>query len=173
MNKELAKRDIFDVFHSDFGIDRLPSIFDTITLDRFFKDFDPLFFGGNGQVVPYDLVEHKDKDGNLTDMELRYALAGYNENDIHIVVDDNRLVCKAEKTQETEKETKSYRHKGISSRRIQFAYTLTGCEKDKITSSFDNGILSINIPVAPKKEVKKIEIKVAQKAKEISDGGNK
>lgn len=127
-------------------------------IEGFMEDFDKCF--GNEQVVPCDVIQLKDKKGNITATEIQYALAGYDKNNVTIQIDGDKLSLKIEKTEKTESETeKEYVHQGISHRRIEAAYSLNGYDKDKIEASFENGLLKLKLPVIPKGEVKKIEIK--------------
>jgi len=125
--------------------------------ENFFDDFDKFF--GDGQVVPCDVIQNKNEKGFITSTEIQYALAGYNKSNVSINVDNDQLYLTVEKTEKSETENKSYIHKGISRRKIEAVYNLSGYDKDNISASFEEGILKLNLPVAAKKEGKKIEIK--------------
>lgn len=139
----------------------LPTIFGRTAWDdligNFFVDFDRFF--GRDQVVPCDVIQHKDDQGVMVSTEIRYALAGYSKDNVSVTVDGNKLTVVVDKTEETEDSPdKEYVHKGISHRRIEAAYSLNGYDKDSIQASFENGVLSLNLPVSQKSEAKKIEI---------------
>lgn len=134
----------------------------------FFGDFDKFF--GRDQIVPCDVIQHKDDQGNIVSTEIQYALAGYNKDNVAIEVNGDRLYLTVDKTEKTEDipeksekpekpKNKEYLHKGISHRRIEAAYSLNGYDKDNIQASFTNGVLSLNLPVTHKSESKKIEVK--------------
>jgi HSP20 family protein len=140
----------------------LPTIFDRDAwghiVGDFFGDFDKYF--GNGQVVPCDVVQIKDNDGNITATEIQYALAGYEKDNVTIEVNADSLNLTVEKTEKTEDTSnKHYLHKGISHRRIEASYSLSGYDRENIGASFENGILKLTLPVIKKNEAKKIEIK--------------
>lgn len=147
---------------------RFPTILDSFFSDSIFDDYEKTFdkFFGTSQVVPYDAIQHKDDKGNVVDTELRYALAGYDKDNIAIEIDDDLLTCTVDKTEEVEDKGEEYLHKGISQRRIQFSYRLNGYDKENIISSFENGVLSIKLPVTEKKAIKKIEVKASLPTKE-------
>jgi HSP20 family molecular chaperone IbpA len=140
-----------------------PTIFGRSAWDdlfgNFFEDFEKCF--GRDQVVPCDVIQHKDDKGVLVSTEIQYALAGYDKDNVSIEVDGNILTLVVDKTEKTEDapESKQYVHKGISRRRIEASYNLNGYDKDNIQASFENGVLSLKIPVAQKSEAKKIEVK--------------
>ena len=124
----------------------------------FFSDFDKFF--GKDQVVPCDVIQHKDNKGVLTSTEIQYALAGYNKDNVSIEINGNTLSLVVEKTDKKEDaDGKEYVHKGISHRRIEASYNLNGYDKDNIQASFENGVLSLKIPVLAKSDTKRIEIK--------------
>lgn len=171
MNKELVKST--GSIAVDPWEDRFDGWFPTIfgrsawndLVGDFVGDFDKFF--GRDQIVPCDVIQHQDDQGNIVSTEIQYALAGYTKDNVTIEVNGDRLCLTVDKTDKTEttedapKSSKSrqYLHKGISHRRIEAAYNLNGYEKDKIEASFENGILSVKLPVNKNSEVKRIEIK--------------
>lgn len=144
--------------------DFFPTIVGRSLFDDVFADFEENFdrFFGNTQVVPYDFIHNKDKDGNITSSEIQLALAGYSEKDISVEIDGDVMTVKVEKEEKVEDSGKNYLHKGISHRRIETSYNISGYDKEKISSSFENGILKIELPASDKKEVKKIAVKTSK-----------
>lgn len=160
MTKEMTRR-----------LERFPTILSSSFFDDFFEDYDKMFdkFLGTSQIVPCDVIQNKDEGGNIIDTELRYALAGYDKDNIAIEIDDNVLTCKVEKTEKSEDTSKkNYLHKGISHRYIEFSYRLDGFDKENITSSFENGILTIKLPISERKAIKKIKVNGSLPSKEAN-----
>lgn len=105
---------------------------------------------------PVDILE--------TENGLRFELAvvGLSEADLDIQVDGDTLRITYEKP-ETE-EIKTYLQKGIAKRSFDLAWKVASkFELSKLDASLDKGLLTINIPYAPEKAPKKIEIKVNNK----------
>jgi HSP20 family molecular chaperone IbpA len=105
---------------------------------------------------PVDILE--------TENGLRFELAvvGLSEADLDIQVDGDTLRITYEKP-ETE-EIKTYLQKGIAKRSFDLAWKVASkFELSKLDASLDKGLLTLNIPYAPEKAPKKIEIKVNNK----------
>ena len=84
------------------------------------------------------------------------AIAGYNESDIDISLDNDRLTIEGSKSED---ESKKYLHKGISSKSFKRIYQL-GKHIEVAKASLENGILSIRLEKnIPEEELpKKIQI---------------
>ena len=105
---------------------------------------------------PVDILE--------TENGLRFELAvvGLSEADLDIQVDGDTLRITYEKP-ETE-EIKTYLQKGIAKRSFDLAWKVASkFELSKLDASLDKGLLTLNVPYAPEKAPKKIEIKVNNK----------
>ena len=138
-------------------------IFDEAFNTEFFNDFEKFF--GKSQIVPYDFIENKDENGVVVSNEIQYALAGYDKDNISVEIDGDMLSVKIEKTDKPNESNKNYIHRGISQRRIEASYCINGYDKENVSSSFENGVLKITLPIAEKKQVKKIEVKENKKLK--------
>ena len=142
-------------------------MFDLIPFGRFnrsfffdpFREFDELerrFFGKSESVFRTDIKE--------TDNEyiLEAELPGFSKDDISAEIKDNRLIIKAER--KCEKEEKNEKSNYIRRERCYGAYRrefdLTGINVDEIKASYENGILTLNLPKleVKKEESKKLEI---------------
>lgn len=160
MNRSLTIRD---------EIPRFPSVFSSRLWDDLWGGLfnenhvidDALFAGASS--TPCDVIQTKDADGNVTGTEFSFALAGFGPEDVSVEVDENELTIKVNKSEETkEDDSKIYVHRGLARRSMQFSYVLAGqVDKENISACFDKGVLKVNLPVLPKKEIKKIEIKSA------------
>jgi len=159
MSKALISRDEFPRFPSVFSSHAWDDLWDGLWNGRDLTLFDEVLFGGGGH-SPYDVIQTKDAQGNVTGTEFNFALAGFKPQDVTIEVDENELRVKVEKAEKTEDPSKTYVHRGLARRKMEYSYVLGGqVDKDNIAASFDDGMLKINLPSLPKKEVKKIEVK--------------
>jgi len=105
---------------------------------------------------PVDILETEDG------LRFELAVVGLSESDLDIQVDGDTLRITYEKP-ETE-EIKNYLQKGIAKRSFDLAWKVASkFELSKLDASLDKGLLTINIPYAPEKAPKKIEIKVNNK----------
>lgn len=88
-------------------------------------------------------------------------LPGFDKKDIHIDVDNDQLVIHAERHSNYEKQEKKNgylrceRSYGSYSR----SFSLDGIDADKISASYNNGVLTLNLPKqAPAKAARRLEI---------------
>ncbi len=132
-----------------------PTVFVPSFFDSFLTEFDDMFGKENG--VPYNVVQCV-KDNQVKATQIEVALAGYDKSEIKVRVVDDELRIFVEKLEKKEEITRQYLHKGLSERSIQLKFTLSGMyDKTKIKSSFENGLLIVNMPVSEEK-VKDINI---------------
>ena len=119
------------------------------TLDRLAKT------GGDGY-PPYNIEQIGD---DL--LRISIAVAGFSMDDLSVTVEDNQLVVRGKRSDDSER---VYLHQGIAARQFQRAFVLAdGIEIG--VASLDNGLLNIDI-LRPQVEapVRKIEI-VSKSAK--------
>jgi HSP20 family molecular chaperone IbpA len=121
-------------------------------IDKFFNEA----FDLNNNKSKYPLTDVFIDNGIPT---IEIAIAGFSKDDIKIMLEDNTLIIKGEKTEKEEHEDRKYIRKDIAKRSFERAYDLM-FDVDKINAEFDNGILRIIlIPKEVKPKVKEIEIK--------------
>lgn len=81
------------------------------------------------------------------------AVPGLDKKDFNIEVNDNVLNISCEYKNEEKKEEKKYFYRGFSYGNFQKSYSLPeNVNGDKISASYENGVLKINIP--KEKEIK-------------------
>lgn len=101
-----------------------------------------------------DMFEEKDE------LVMRTELPGIKKEDIDIQLEGDRLVIKAEKKEETLSEDTNYytceRRFGQYQRSVSLPFPV---EADKISTTFENGLLEIRLPKAEELKAKHIEIK--------------
>ena len=106
--------------------------------------------------IPLDVAENE--DGYM----VKAALPGLTADDVELTIEDNVLSIKAEtESDETIEESQYHvreRHYGTFSRSIRFPVLVNG---DAVSASFENGILSLEVPKAEEVKPKRIEIKTS------------
>ena len=146
----------------DTSVQQFPSLFRSSIWDDFFDwgGFSEALFERGG--TPCDVVEIKDDKGEIVANEFTYALAGYDKGNVKIEVDDNKLTISVDKSEETEEqdENKTYVHRGLTRKNMQWSYVLGNkVDGENVTAEMENGVLKVNVPLLPEKEVKQIEVK--------------
>ena len=143
---------------------------------RTFGEFvDSLFNGWGSLMSPFDRVSRHGRDfgqtnrialkqdGKVTGYKYQYALPGFTKEDIDITVGKGVLTVQASKKSGNEpNENEQYEHCGISYSDVQTSYSLPeNADIDAVGCTFENGILSITVPLkqAENPEVRKIEVK--------------
>jgi HSP20 family protein len=110
--------------------------------DDVFRGFDMPSFAGLGRGLGWPQVELAE-----TDKEIRVTaeLAGIDEKDVDIQVEDGLLTIRGEKKAEVEDKERGYseRSYGRFERRIGLP---RGIERDKASASFRNGVLTVTLP---------------------------
>ena len=134
---------MFDDFFGDFGDVALSPL---RTLSRVGADF-----------VPRMDVSDTDKEITIT-----AELAGIDEKDVDITLQDDVLTIRGEKKVERDEKDKNYRLVERSSGTFSRSIALPAeVQQDKIEASFKKGVLTVRLPKLPVEESKaqKIEIK--------------
>jgi HSP20 family protein len=132
------------------------------SFDPFVTDFDRRVqraFGwadGNGGVrsaLPMDVIRRDDE------VVLKVDLPGADPESIEVTTDRGVLTVSARKVEEyTESERPVLRERrtGSFTRKIRLAETV---DTDKIEATYDNGVLSVVLPLQEKAKPRKVEIK--------------
>lgn len=95
------------------------------------------------------------------DMIIKAEIPGMDPKDIDISLSDGVLTIRGEKKQEREEKEEDYhlieRNYGSFSRSVQLP---KGVQSDKITASYNNGVLKVTLPKSEEAKKKEIKIKV-------------
>ena len=135
-------------------VSRLFSEFERAFEEEFFKD--PLFSISSKRQYPKINVSESN-----TDYAVEVAIPGYNKEDVTVEFKDNNLVISAEKSSTIDVEDKNYIHKEISSRKFSRVVPLTEpVDEKKIKGSYENGILTIELPKKTVKKEKSVKVKI-------------
>ena len=122
--------------------------------------FDTLFEPANGNAnrsqrwaPAMDLVEAEDH------FVLKADLPGLGEEDVAIEIQDNVLTVSGERKTEHERKEKGFYRLERSFGRFSRSLTLPeGVDADKISASFDKGVLEVSIPKPEERKPRRIEI---------------
>jgi len=102
-----------------------------------------------------DIIDEKDQ------IIAKAELPGVNKEDIKVTLNDNTLTIRGERKEEQETKKENYycceRVHGNYSRTISLPVNI---DKEKIKSSFKNGVLEIILPKAKESKPKEIDIKL-------------
>ena len=119
-------------------------------VNRLFDDVFNRFEGGMpsvlGRAASWPSIEV-----NASGDELRVLaeLPGMDEKDVEVLVEDDVLTIRGEKTSETEDKDRRFseRYYGRFERSIALPFEV---EDDKVRASFKNGVLTVTLPKSPK-----------------------
>lgn len=125
--------------------------FDAIekTLERVAKN-------GDGY-PPYNIERVRGLDGGGDRLRITLAVAGFDEADLEITVEDSELVVRGRQSDDTERE---FLHRGIAARQFQRIFLLADGMRVS-GAELKNGLLSIDLDrPEPERTVRKINISV-------------
>jgi HSP20 family protein len=109
--------------------------------------------GGRSAALPMDVVR---RDNEVV---LRIDLPGVDQGSIEVTTDHGVLTVSAKRSEEYgEQERPLVRLMGSFTRKIRLAETV---DADRIEAGYDNGVLSIVLPVQEKAKPRQVEIKRA------------
>jgi len=134
------------------------------TFDPFSREFDRLArrtfgaaTGSTGSVMRMDAVRRED------DILLRFDVPGIDPDSIEVTVDHGVLTVGAHRTEELAEGEKPYireRVTGSFSRRLHLGET---ADADNIEAEYNDGVLTVRVPVTEKARPRKVEIRTADK----------
>ncbi len=128
-------------------------------MDRLFSDFfgSPLPDGGETATrtwyLPVDIVDQ----GNA--YQIRAAVPGFAPEDVDVTFADGVLSISAQHKQETTSKGENYLRRELTTGSYSRSVMLPGeIQEGEIKASFDNGILTIEVPKMPAAKPIKIEV---------------
>ena len=120
---------------------------------------------------PHNIVNVKDKDGNITAQRLEVVTTPFKKNEVNVTIDANNMLtveCGTkeeveEKKSEKEEEPETYIYKGISTQNYTFSIKLgDNVDKDAIKAKNEDGVLVVTLPFKKKedepKQITNIEV---------------
>ena len=115
-----------------------------------FDEFFPSFAYRNKALMRTDIKESDNE--YLLDVEL----PGLSKDEVKISLDDGYLTISASKTENKEDEKDKYIRKEIYTSKQERSFYVGNVDENKITASFENGILKIAVP---KEELPEVDTK--------------
>ena len=115
-------------------------------MDKLFsEDFQSSFVNANHPAV------------NITDKEKSYDITlmapGLNKTDFKIGLDNNILTISYEKSEDKSEQTEKFIKKEFAIRSFKRSFTMNEkLNTDEITASYENGLLTVNVPKVEEKE---------------------
>ena len=134
------------------------------SFDPYVRDFDRLVqrtfgwadgVGGRSAVLPMDVIR---RDGEVI---LRIDLPGADQGSVDVTTDHGVLTVSAKRSEEygeQERPVVRERLMGSYTRKIRLAETV---DSEKIEAAYENGVLTIVLPLQEKAKARKVEIKGA------------
>lgn len=126
--------------------------------DYFDRMVNNTFFGGfDAACAPCrtDIIDRGDK------YVLKADLPGFRKEDININIDGDRLNLSAEHKEESDDEQNNYIRRERRYSAFSRSFDLQGIDADRISASYNNGVLELELPklVETKPESRRIEVK--------------
>jgi HSP20 family protein len=132
------------------------------TMNRLWRGFGGSAAGTEDWNISLDVVQRPDE------IVVKASVPGVKPDDIDVAIEDNILTIRAERKTEYEEEGSIYlvRERQIGSfyRALRLPDTV---DAGKVTSHYEDGVLTISLPKAEEKKKKQIKINVGGGAKAI------
>ena len=124
--------------------------------------------------LEFSLVPHTDIYEEKDQLVMKTELPGIDRRDLDISLEGDRLAIKAEKKEEVKEAGAAHhtreRYYGRYFRSVKLPYPV---KEDKISATFENGVLGLRLPRAEDVKAKKIEIKAQVTEGETNKRQNK
>ena len=119
------------------------------TLERLAKNGD--------SYPPYNIERIRATDGSAECLRITLAVAGFDDDDLEVLTEENQLIVRGRQNDEAERE---YLHRGIAARQFQRTFVLADGMR-VAGAELKNGLLAIDLErPAPERLVRKINISV-------------
>ncbi|MFI7615040.1 Hsp20/alpha crystallin family protein [Nonomuraea terrae] len=129
------------------------------SIDPFFQEFERQFdrltrqaFGDGGAVMPMDGLRRDD------DVLLRFDLPGIDPDSIEVTVDRGVLSVSARRDEQIAEDERLFVRERPMGAFIRRVYLSEHLDSDKIDASYDNGVLTVRIPVLERAKPRKVAI---------------
>ncbi|MCT8990040.1 Hsp20 family protein [Chelativorans sp. SCAU2101] len=108
---------------------------------------------------PYNIERIRNKEGRGERLRITLAVAGFAEQDLEVLIEENQLIVRGRQNDDTERE---YLHRGIASRQFQRVFVLADGMR-VLGAELRNGLLAIDLDrPEPERLVRRIDISVKE-----------
>jgi HSP20 family protein len=128
-------------------------------MDRVFEDFFGPATGGVSQrqaptyYLPLDVREV------ANGYEIKAPVPGFKPEEVEVTFSDGVLKIEASHSEQSSHEQGGYLRREVAYGKFQRAIQLPGdVKEDDITASFEDGMLTVNVPKVPRAQPRKIEV---------------
>lgn len=131
-------------------------------MDRIFNDYgSTVRETGEEEPLHTSWVPSVDVWEDSNTIRLRAELPGLTSDDVELVVEDNRLIIRGEKTLRQDEGDGQYRRVEARYGAFYRSFPLPNVvNQESIDASFDNGVLEVTLPKLEAAKPKRIELKV-------------
>ena len=125
--------------------------------------------GGRGDVPAFLPVDIERSDNELV---IRASVPGFKPEEVDITVDDGVLTIDARHQEEREeKKGNALRRERYTGRLYRQIMLREGTQGERATASFENGVLTVTVPLAERPQPKKITVQTAPASSERATPG--
>ena len=118
----------------------------------FWSSWQPGFLGTT--LIPHtDMYEEKDQ------LVIKTELPGITEKDLEVTLEGDMLTIKAEKKEEMAEDATHHTRERYYGKYVRSLSLPSRVNGDKVSATFDNGVLELRIPKAEEVKVRRIEVK--------------
>jgi len=108
---------------------------------------------------------------NIKETESGYSIEspvpGFRPEDVEVTFSDGVLTINAQRKEEKQQEEGNYLRREVAMGSYTRRITLPGdVQADNIRASFEHGVLTVEVPRAPRPEPRRIEVKASEESKE-------
>lgn len=106
---------------------------------------------------PYNIERIHASDGDLERLRITLAVAGFCDEDLEVMTEENQLIVRGKQRDDTERD---YIHRGIAARQFQRTFVLADGMR-VVSAELKNGLLAVDLDrPQPERLVRKINISV-------------
>ena len=111
------------------------------------------------ELLSNELVPHIDMYEEKGELVIKGELPGVNKENLEVTLDRGTLTIKAEKKEEVDDDATHHSRERYYGKYVRSMSLPPDIDEDKISATFENGVLELRIPKAEETEPKKIQIK--------------
>lgn len=127
---------------------------------------------GRGRAPAYHLpVDVMEVDNGY---RIQAPVPGFKPEDVEVTFSDGVLTINAKRAEEKARQEGNYLRREVAFGNFQRQLTLPGdVRADQIKARFENGILTLEVPRAPKPKPMRIPVQPGERAKQLTGAGSK